>query len=99
MERLCDAWHDNEKSIVLKVEHEFNDSTIDIPLEKEWLARRDGVTRDSHLLADGQRVNKVANFKVGGYNMRYPADSSQGAPAGEIVNCRCTVIYHEKRRI
>ena len=34
LERLCDAWHDNEKSIVLKVEHEFNDSTIDIPLEK-----------------------------------------------------------------
>ena len=72
---------------------------IGIPLEKEWLARRDGVTRDTHLIADGQRVNKVANFKVGGYNMRYPADSSQGAPAGEIVNCRCTVIYHEKRRI
>jgi len=34
LERLCDAWHDNEKSIVLKVEHEFDDENIDIPLEQ-----------------------------------------------------------------
>ena len=74
-------------------------SNLNLNLEKEWLARRDGVTRDTHLLADGQRVNRSANFKVGGYNMQYPADSSQGAPAGEIVNCRCTVIYHEKRKV
>ena len=32
LERICDSWHDEEKSIVLKVEHEFDDDTMDIPL-------------------------------------------------------------------
>jgi hypothetical protein len=27
--------------------------------------------------------------------MLYPSDSSGGAPAGETINCRCTIIYHE----
>ena len=63
--------------------------------EKEWVAQRDGVVRDSHRLADGQRVQKNGFFNVGGYNMLYPADSSGGAPAGQIINCRCSLIYHE----
>ncbi len=32
LERISDSWHDEEKSIVLKVEHEFDDDTMDIPL-------------------------------------------------------------------
>tara|TARA_Y100001938_G_scaffold35560_1_gene48912 strand:- start:4318 stop:6171 length:1854 start_codon:yes stop_codon:yes gene_type:complete len=66
-----------------------------LTLEKEWVATRDGVTRDTHRLADGQRINKNGFFSVGGYNMLYPSDSSGGAPANETINCRCTVIYHE----
>jgi hypothetical protein len=27
--------------------------------------------------------------------MLYPSDNSGGAPAGETINCRCSVIYHE----
>lgn len=34
LERISDSWHDEEKSIVLKVEHEFDDDTMDIPLLK-----------------------------------------------------------------
>ena len=70
-------------------------SQTGLTLEKEWVAQRDGVVRDSHRLADGQRVQKNGFFNVGGYNMLYPADSSGGAPAGEIINCRCSLIYHE----
>ena len=70
-------------------------SQTGLTLEKEWITQRDGVVRDSHRLAEGQRVQKNGFFKVGGYNMRYPADSSGGAPGKEIVNCRCSVIYHE----
>ena len=33
LERISDSWHDNEKSIVLKVEHECDDENINIPLE------------------------------------------------------------------
>jgi len=34
LERISDSWHTNEKSIVLKVEHECDDDNIDIPLEQ-----------------------------------------------------------------
>ena len=34
LERISDSWHTNEKSIVLKVEHECDDDSIDIPLEQ-----------------------------------------------------------------
>jgi len=74
-------------------------SQLGLNLEKEWLSARDGVVRDTHRLADGQRVEKGANFNVGGYNMKYPADSTFGAPASEVINCRCTVVYHEVRKI
>ena len=66
-------------------------------LEKEWLTRRDGLVRDSHALVGGKRVGKNSSFRVGGYKMFYPGDSSQGAPAGLVCNCRCSIIYHEKR--
>lgn len=33
LERICDSWH-TEKSAVLKIEHEFNDENLDIPLDK-----------------------------------------------------------------
>lgn len=33
LERISDSWHDNEKSIVLKVEHECDNENINIPLE------------------------------------------------------------------
>ena len=64
-------------------------------VEKEWVTSRDGLVRDTHRIADGQRIQKNGYFKIGGYNMLYPSDSSGGAPAGETINCRCTIIYHE----
>jgi len=33
LERISDSWHTN-KSAVLKVEHDFNDDNLNIPLEK-----------------------------------------------------------------
>jgi len=68
-----------------------------LSLTKEWLTQRDGKVRNSHLFADGLEVGMNEAFTISGYKMRYPADSGLGAPAGLVCNCRCTLIYHEKR--
>jgi hypothetical protein len=33
------------------------------------------------------------NFIIGGFPMAYPGDSTQGAPIGEIINCRCMLRF------
>ncbi|WP_422366409.1 phage minor head protein [Pelagibius sp.] len=55
---------------------------------KVWRATRDGRTRDSHASLNGQTVGMDARFSNG---LLYPGEP--GAPAAEIVNCRCTPIY------
>jgi phage portal protein BeeE/uncharacterized protein with gpF-like domain len=57
----------------------------------EWVATRDGRTREEHAAADGQVVPMGATFIVGGVSMAYPGDHS--APASLFVNCRCTVSF------
>lgn len=57
---------------------------------QEWDAQNDGATRDSHRAMDGQTRTQGQPFTTGnGYQMRHPGDASLGAPASEIVNCRC----------
>lgn len=58
------------------------------PTHKRWLATTDGRERDSHREANGQVVPMSEPFKVGGGSMMRP--HALGAPAGEVVNCRCT---------
>ena len=64
-------------------------------LEKELITRRDGVVREAHIYMDLKRVPQDTDFSVQGYSMNYPGDSSKGAPAGLVCNCRCTMIFHE----
>lgn len=59
---------------------------------REWDAAGDSATRDSHRAMDGQQKRPDEPFTTGnGYRMRYPGDNSLGAPAEEIINCRCVV--------
>lgn len=67
-----------------------------LPLKKIWLATADARTRDDHANADGQEAPMDGTFVVGGYPMRYPGDGSLGAPASEIVNCRCAVAFRPR---
>lgn len=60
-------------------------------ITEEWDAANDGDTRDTHAAADGQIKRSDGTFLIGGYPMRFPGDASLGAPAEEIVHCRCRV--------
>jgi len=59
---------------------------------REWDATGDRLTRPTHSRADGQKVKGNVPFIVGGFQLRYPGDSSLGAPAREVVQCRCLEI-------
>lgn len=64
-----------------------------LTLVKEWLATRDGRTRDDHAEADGQTVGLNEYFVVGGEQMMQPGDPS--ASASQTINCRCVAVYRE----
>lgn len=61
------------------------------PVEKVWRATSDARTRPSHVEASGQCVPFAADFTVGGVSMSHP--HAAGAPADEVVNCRCYVEF------
>lgn len=63
-----------------------------LEMVKEWLSAEDARTRESHAEADGQEVGIDEAFIVGGYEMDRPGDP--GAPASEVVNCRCAILHH-----
>ncbi len=58
---------------------------------KEWSSVGDGRSRLSHSSASGQKVPKDKPFIIGGYKLMHPGDTSLGAPASEIISCRCTM--------
>lgn len=73
-------------------------------MQKEWLATDDTRTRKTHGHdgVEGTRINLEDTFKVGNYRLLYPGDKGTEdgqLPVGaeEVVNCRCTLIYHAKR--
>ena len=55
----------------------------------KWNSAGDAKTRPTHAAANGQVVAYGEPFIVGGYSMMFPLDSSMGAPASEVVECRC----------
>lgn len=64
-------------------------------LEKEWVSAQDARVRTrpqddfDHLAADGQIVDMNEAFTVSGERLRWPGDTSFGASAGNVINCRC----------
>lgn len=65
-------------------------------LDKVWLSLMDGRQRDAHGGAHKQRRRLEQNFTVGGELMSYPGDSSLGASASNLVNCRCVLGFVRK---
>ncbi len=62
-------------------------------IPKEWVTVGDQNVRDSHVAADSQVVDISSPFRVGGQLLRYPGDTSLGASAANVINCRCSSIY------
>lgn len=60
---------------------------------KTWKTMRDKYVRHTHQVIDEKKIGIFEPFQVGNSKMLYPRDSSQGASATEIVNCRCVVKY------
>lgn len=63
---------------------------------KEWETFGDGKVRPSHRAVNGVRIPIDEPFTVGGSKLMFPGDTSLGADAEEIVNCRCTLKFFEK---
>nr|DAS59541.1 MAG TPA: minor capsid protein [Caudoviricetes sp.] len=61
-----------------------------IKLKKRWLETLDNRTRHAHAMLGGQTVDIDKPFKVDGYEIMYPGDTS--APGYLVYNCRCTQI-------
>ena len=62
---------------------------------KQWVSTIDATARENHMDIDGLEasLDEPFRFKTAGgeaIEMEYPLDPS--APAGETVNCRCTVV-------
>lgn len=66
---------------------------------KTWKTFGDLKVRPTHKAANGQRVPLDMPFTVGGYEMMFPNDSSLGAPAGEVVNCRCVLEFDDGKHL
>lgn len=60
-----------------------------------WLSQRDGVTRGTHLAADGTQPDESGMFTVGGDRMPHPCG---GSLAEENVNCRCGLFPQRKKK-
>ena len=73
---------------------EFQDAILTGKSRKQWSAIIDKRTRSTHRDANGMVVAITEPFEVGDSFLMYPRDTSLGASADEIVNCRCSVTYY-----
>jgi len=60
---------------------------------KEWVTMGDDRVRPAHAAADSDQIDASEPFRVGGEELMFPGDTSLGATAANVVNCRCSVHY------
>jgi len=66
----------------------------DTEYERIWLSTSDDRTRETHAVADGQRVPLGSPFIVGGFALMFPGDPS--GPPQEVIQCRCVPLLVER---
>lgn len=63
-------------------------------LTHEWLSTPDNRTRDIHRNVNGQTKPLNEPFEVAGEKLMFPGDTTLGASASNVIQCRCTEIYN-----
>lgn len=58
---------------------------------KQWICAMSDNSRKSHKKANGQIVALDEPFVVDGEKLMHPGDTSMGASAENVINCRCTM--------
>ena len=61
--------------------------------KKKWIDVGDKRERKTHLEVGGTMLPIGEPFSVGDSLLQFPKDTSLGASADEIVNCRCSIQY------
>ena len=61
--------------------------------KKKWIDVGDKRERKTHLEVGGTTLPIGEPFSVGDSLLQFPKDTSLGASADEIVNCRCSIQY------
>jgi len=64
-------------------------------VKKEWVTMGDEKVRDAHVGADSQVRDVNEPFDVGGEQLMFPGDTSLGASAGNVINCRCASVINK----
>ena len=72
---------------------EYADAILTGKTQKTWHAIIDKRTRETHAEVNGTTLPIDIPFEVGDSLLQYPLDTSLGASAEEIVNCRCSASY------
>ena len=83
---------ENEANTVLNY-LEFKEAMANGKTRKRWVDIRDSRERKTHRQVGGTVIGINEAFMVGNSLMMFPKDTSMGADAKEIVNCRCTIKY------
>lgn len=60
----------------------------------QWVSRRDGRVRPTHVRADGQVRRLNQDFKVGKFRLKHPCDPADLPRSWpEVANCRCKLLF------
>lgn len=64
-------------------------------VKKIWRATGDDRTRDSHMALNGAEIgiDEAFTSPLTGAQMMFPHDTSRGAPASEVIGCRCYMEF------
>lgn len=91
----------NERALIIAVNEAntiFNYSDYDNAMnngftKKQWITEKDDKVRITHIEVDDSIVDINEPFVVGDSLLMFPKDTSLGASAEEVVNCRCSIKY------
>lgn len=64
-----------------------------VSAKKRWRTVGDNRVRDIHKEVNFQERLITRPFDVNGERLMHPGDTSLGASAGNVINCRCSAIY------